>query len=79
MAEAFRAMHVARLCPQGQTAVLDVACSSSGTAHCASQRLFSSSLTTTTAGTNAESMTAVTKSLLLDTLNLVSTQSVVQG
>ena len=71
-------MNVARLCPQGQTAVLDAACSSNGTAHCASQRLFSSSLTTTTGGTNAESMTAVTKSLLLDTLNLVIKHFVVQ-
>ena len=79
LAEAFRAVNVARLCPQGQTAVLDAACSSSSTAYCASQRLFSSSLTTTTGGTNAESMTAVTKSLLLDTLNLVSAHFVVHS
>ena len=78
LAETFRAVTVARLCPQGQTAVLDAACSSSSTAQCASQRLFSSSLTTTTGGTNAESMTAVTKSLLLDTLNLVILHCVVQ-
>ena len=53
--------------------MLDTSCSCSIIAQCASQQLVrreASSLTTTT---NTESVTAVTKSLLLDTLNLVGT------
>ena len=76
LAQSFTAANAGRLGPvSGQAALLDAACSSSSVAQCASQQLIrreASSLTTTT---NTESVTAVTKSLLLDTLNLVSTTS----
>ena len=59
----------------GQAALLDAACSCNSAFQSISQQLVrreASSLTTTT---NTESVTAVTKSLLLDTLNLVSLSS----
>jgi len=73
LAQTFSAASVGRLWPaSGQAAVLDAASSCSSIGQCASQQILrreASSLTTTT---NTETVTAVTKSLLLDTLNLVS-------
>ena len=74
LAQTFSAAQVGRLGPvSGQAAPLDTASSCSSVFQCASQQVVrreASSLTTTS---NTESVTAVTKSLLLDTLNLVST------
>ena len=76
LAEKLSGAGVGRLWPvPGQAAVLDAASSCSGAVQYACQhcvRREASSLTTTA---STESVTAVTKSLLLDTLNLVSSTS----
>ena len=54
------------------------ACTSSRAAHCASHLLFNLLFTIITAGTNADTMTSVAMSVVLDTLDFISTHSVMQ-